>query len=65
MEQKFSISKYPDATKINKKLDTLKEMPIYSINPDVLKEIEAEYFDKKCAKSKEMVTEAMNNMKKC
>lgn len=60
MEQKFSISKYPDATKINKKLDELKEMPIYSINPDVLKEIEAEYFDKKCAKSKAMVTEAMD-----
>lgn len=60
MEQKFSISKYPDATKINKKLDTLKEMPIYSINPDVLKEIEAEYFDKKCVKSKAMVTEAMD-----
>ncbi len=60
MEQKFSISKYPDATKINKKLDELKEMPLYSINPDVLKEIEAEYFDKKCAKSKAMVTEAMD-----
>ena len=60
MKQTFSISKYPDATKINKKLDALKEMPIYSINPDVLKEIEAEYFDKKCAKSKAMVTEAMD-----
>ena len=60
MEQKFSISKYPDATKINKKLDELKEMPLYSINPDVLKEIEAECFDKKCAKSKAMVTEAMD-----
>ena len=60
MEQKFSISKYPDATKINRKLDELKKMPLYSINPDVLKEIEAEYFDKKCAGSKAMVTEAMD-----
>ena len=58
MEQKFSILKYPDAAEINKKLDALKEMPIYSIKPEVLHEIEAEYFDKKCAKSKAMVDEA-------
>lgn len=58
MEQKFSISKYPDATAINKKLDALKEMPIYSIKPEVMREIEAEYFDKKCANSKKMVDEA-------
>lgn len=58
MEQKFSISKYPDATRINQKLDALKEMPIYSVKPSVMKEIEEEYFAKKCAKSKAMVDEA-------
>lgn len=58
MEQKFSISQYPDATKINAKLDALKEMPIYSVKPEVMREIEAEYFEKKCAKSKAMVDEA-------
>ena len=60
MEQKFSITKYPDAMEVNRKLDALKEMPIYSIDPKILREIEAEYFDKKCAKSKAMVEEAMN-----
>ena len=60
MEQKFSISKYPDAATINKKLDELKNMPIYSIKPEVLAEIEAEYFDGKCAGSKAMVQDAMN-----
>lgn len=60
MEQKFSITKYPDAAEVNRKLDNLKEMPIYSIDPKILREIEAEYFDKKCAKSKAMVEEAMN-----
>jgi len=60
MEQKFSITKYPDATAVNAKLDRLKEMPIYSIKPEIMREIEAEYFDKKCAKSKAMVQDAMN-----
>lgn len=60
MEEKFAISKYLNATEITKKLDALKDMPIYSIHPEVLKEIEAEYFDKKCAGSKAMVEDAMN-----
>jgi len=58
MEQKFAISKYPDVTKVNQKLDELKNAPVYSVNRKVLKEIEKEYFDKKCAKSKEMIEEA-------
>lgn len=59
MEQKFSISKYPDATEINKKLDALRDAPVYSINRDALKNYEEEYFNKKCAKSKAMIDEAM------
>ena len=58
MTEKFAITKYPDAQAINKQLDVLKEMPIYSVNRDYLKEIETEYFDKKCAGSKEMTTAA-------
>ncbi|MBR6799920.1 MAG: aminotransferase class III-fold pyridoxal phosphate-dependent enzyme, partial [Firmicutes bacterium] len=58
MTEKFAITKYPDAQAINKQLDVLKEMPIYSINRDYLKEIETEYFDKKCAGSKEMTAAA-------
>lgn len=59
MEQTFAISTYPDAKKINQKLDQLMKMPIYSIKRDVLKEYEEEYFGEKCVRSKEMVDEAM------
>ncbi len=54
----YSITKYPDAKEINKKLDELIKKPIYSIKEDKLKEYEEEYFEKKCAKSKEMISKA-------
>lgn len=41
-------------------LDRLISQPIYSIKPDVLARYEEEYYDKKCAKSKEMIHEAMD-----
>ena len=43
----YSITKYPDAEEINKKLDELIKKPIYSIKEDKLKEYEEEYFEKK------------------
>ena len=58
MNSKFSISTYPNAVEINRQLDELISKPIYSIKPDVLKVYEDEYYDKKCAKSKEMINEA-------
>ena len=58
MDNRFSISNYPNAVEINKQLDDLISKPIYSIKPDVLKVYEDEYYDKKCAKSKEMINEA-------
>lgn len=58
MDNKFSISKYPDAKKITSQLDNLIKQPIYSIRPDALKKYETEYFDKKCSKSKAMTNEA-------
>ncbi|NLJ78701.1 MAG: aminotransferase class III-fold pyridoxal phosphate-dependent enzyme, partial [Tissierellia bacterium] len=58
MEEKFAISEYHDAGKITEQLDRLIEKPIYSIKPEVLKEYEENYFDKKCSKSKEMIEEA-------
>lgn len=36
----------------------MKTLPIYSLNRDYLHEIEDEYFDKKCSKSKEMTAAA-------
>ena len=58
MDTRFAISEYHDAAAINKQLDELIKQPIYTIKPDVLKQYEEEYYDKKCAKSKEMIAEA-------
>ncbi len=52
------IITYPDAAKVQKQLDELIKNPIYSIKPDALKEYEKNYFDKKCKKSKEMISKA-------
>jgi len=54
----FAIDEYLDAAKVTKELDALIKKPIYSIKPDKLKEYEEEYFEKKCKKSKAMITEA-------
>lgn len=58
MDTRFAISQYHDSLAVNRELDELIKKPIYSIKPDVLKNYEEEYYDKKCAKSKEMITEA-------
>ncbi len=58
MDNKYSISTYPNAKEINKQLDELISKPIYSVKPEVLKEYEDEYYDKKCVKSKAMINEA-------
>ncbi|WP_028974709.1 aspartate aminotransferase family protein [Spirochaeta cellobiosiphila] len=55
----FSISEYHDTQAIYKKLYTLLDQPIRSIKKDKLKEYISEYYEKKCAKSKAMTTEAM------
>lgn len=56
----FAIDKYLDAADITKQLDELIKRPVFTIKKDALKKYEEEYFDKKCAKSKEMITEAKN-----
>lgn len=58
MDTRFAISEYHDALAVNRELDELIKKPIYTIKPDVLKNYEEEYYDKKCAKSKEMIEEA-------
>ena len=58
MDTRFAISQYPDAAAVTKKLDYLIKQPMHSINPDVLKKYEEEYFEAKCQKSKEMIDEA-------
>lgn len=54
----FAIDEYLDATAVTKELDELIKKPIYSVRPEKLKEYEEEYFEKKCAKSKEMIAQA-------
>lgn len=58
MDNRYAISNYPDAAAVTKQLDELIKLPIYSISPEALKRYEADYFDKKCVKSKEMIEEA-------
>lgn len=59
MNNKFSISQYPDVEKVTKALDELITKPMYSITEDALRHYESEYFEKRCKKSKEMIDEAM------
>lgn len=58
MDQKFSITNYPDASKIDKQLDELISKPIYSISENALKAYESNYYAQKCVKSKAMIEEA-------
>lgn len=58
MEPKKSLARYVDAAAVTKKLDELIKMPIYSITDEALKRYESEYFDGKCAKSKEQIGRA-------
>ncbi len=58
MDTRFAISNYPDARAIDEQLNQLIKKPIHSISPEALADYEENYFNKKCAKSKEMITEA-------
>lgn len=60
MDTRFSISQYPDARAIDEKLNKLIKMPIHTISPEALADYEKNYFEAKCQKSKEMITEAKN-----
>ena len=56
----FAIDEYLDADKVTRQLDELVKKPVYTVKAEELKKYEEEYFEKKCAKSKEMITEAKN-----
>ncbi|MDD3840277.1 MAG: aminotransferase class III-fold pyridoxal phosphate-dependent enzyme [Clostridia bacterium] len=58
MDRRFAISEYPDAAAVTRQLDRLIEKPIYTIKPEALKSYVEEYYQKKCAKSKEMIEQA-------
>ena len=54
----FAIDEYLDAAEVTRRLDELKKSPVYSINRDALQGYVDNYFEKKCAKSKELIGEA-------
>lgn len=56
----FAIDEYLDADKVTRQLDALIKKPVYTIRQKELKKYEEEYFEKKCKKSKAMITEAKN-----
>lgn len=58
MEEKYALSHYPDARKIDKALDQLISKPIYSISAEALKAYETDYYSHKCAQSKVMIEKA-------
>lgn len=54
----FGIDEYLDASLVTKQLDELIKKPVYSINKQYLDDYVANYFEKKCQKSKAMILEA-------
>jgi len=54
----FAIDEYLNAEEVTKELDALIKKPIYSVKEEALKKYVDEYFNKKCSKSKEMITQA-------
>lgn len=54
----FGIDEYLDASLVTKQLDELIKKPVYSIKKQHLEDYVANYFEKKCKKSKAMILEA-------
>ena len=59
-EQGYGITRWPNAREITDGLKELTDKNIYSIPSETYKGIVENYFNKKCAKSKEITTEAKN-----
>jgi len=59
MNEEFAISRYPSADAVNRQLDELIKKPIYSIKPEALQDYLAEYYEKKCPRSKAMIDQAV------
>lgn len=57
MANGYAISEWQDAKKIYNELNELTSKPIYCVSDEALKDI-LKHFDTKCAKSKEITTEA-------
>jgi len=53
----YSITEYHNVEEIYKKIDTLMKLPIIGVKPIAMKKY-LDYYEKKCTKSKQMITEA-------
>jgi glutamate-1-semialdehyde 2,1-aminomutase len=60
MDTRFSISEYPNTREVIAALDALIQKPVYSIAPAALKDYVANYYEKKCVRSKAMIGDAVN-----
>lgn len=56
----FAIDEYLDASEVTRQLDELIKKPVYGVTKQALENYCSQYFDAKCAKSKEMISEAKN-----
>ena len=56
----YAIDEYLDADAVTKQLDELIRKPVYTIRKGALRNYVDNYFEKKCVKSKAMITEAKN-----
>lgn len=57
-EQKYSISRWEDPEAINARLRNLQNQPVYEVSEEYLNDVVLKFFEEKCAKSKEISTEA-------
>lgn len=57
-EQGYGVTRWADAHSINASLKQLTQKDIYGVDKETYNDIVENYFDKKCAKSKEITTEA-------
>jgi glutamate-1-semialdehyde 2,1-aminomutase len=58
--EKTALKRYPDAEAVNKRLEALIHLPVYSLTEAALEDYKTSYFEKKCPKSKVMIEEAKN-----
>ena len=58
MEQGYGVDRWADAHSINASLKQLTKKDIYGVDKETYQDIVENYFDAKCAKSKEITTEA-------
>ena len=56
--KQYAISKWESAQEINAQLKNLTSQPIYKVSKEYYEGTVLKYFNEKCAKSKEITTEA-------